>query len=69
MQPKTDISKLHDIIDITDICNVLGVGRNTAYSLLKNNDIASKKIKRKYIILKKALSDISIIFQMKFKKN
>ncbi len=55
MKPKTDISKLHDIIDINDICNVLGVGRNTAYSLLQNNHIASKKIKRKYIIPKKSL--------------
>lgn len=55
MKPKIDISKLHDIIDINDICNVLGVGRNTAYSLLQNNDIASIRLKRKYIIPKKSL--------------
>ena len=55
MQTKTDISQLHDIIDINDICRVLGVGRNTAYSLLQNKDIASKRIKRKYIIPKTSL--------------
>ena len=55
MQPKTDISKLHDIIDINDICRVLGVGKNTAYTLLQSNAIASRRIKRKYIIPKTSL--------------
>ena len=52
---KKDISELNDVITVDDICVVLGIGRNTAYQLLKNGEIPSRRIKRKYIIPRKAL--------------
>lgn len=52
---KKDISELNDVITVDDICVVLGIGRNTAYQLLKSGEIPSRRIKRKYIIPRKAL--------------
>ena len=52
---KKDVSELNDVITVDDICVVLGIGRNTAYQLLKSGEIPSRRIKRKYIIPRKAL--------------
>ncbi len=55
MRPRKKLSSLGDIISVDDICAVLGIGRNTAYKLLQNQDIGNKRMKRKYIIPRRSL--------------
>lgn len=49
------LEKYPDILEVEDICNILRIGKNTAYKLLQANDIPNKRIKRKYIIPKLGL--------------
>ena len=42
-----------DIINISQLQIMLGIGKSTAYSLLRNNKIRHVKVGRKYIIPKK----------------
>ena len=35
-----------------DLCEILNIGKNTAYKLLKNNDIPNRRLGKKYIIPK-----------------
>lgn len=55
MRPRKKMSSLGDIISVDDICAVLGIGRNTAYKLLQNQDICNTRMKRKYIIPRRSL--------------
>ena len=55
MRPRKKMSSLGDIISVDDICAVLGIGRNTAYKLLQNQDIRNTRMKRKYIIPRRSL--------------
>ena len=55
LKQRKNLSELRDIITIKDVCEVLGIGRNTAYRLLQDNEISSKRIRRKYIIPRKSL--------------
>ena len=55
MKQQKNLSELRDIITIKDVCEVLGIGRNTAYQLLQNDEISSKRIRRKYIIPRQSL--------------
>lgn len=55
MKQQKNLSELRDIITIKDVCEVLGIGRNTAYRLLQNDEISSKRIRRKYIIPRQSL--------------
>lgn len=41
-----------DVVTIDDLQKMLKVGRNTAYSLLKNESIKTIKVGKKYIIPK-----------------
>ncbi len=51
------LEKYKDVLTINDICEILKIGRNTAYKLLQNNDIPNRKIASKYIIPKTAIID------------
>lgn len=44
-----------DILTVTDIQQALGIGRNTAYKLLKDKQIKSIRIGNKYKIPKRCL--------------
>lgn len=46
-----------DVVSINDVKTMLNVGRNTAYSLLKNGSIKTIRIGRKYIIPKQNVID------------
>ena len=58
------LEKYPDTLEIKDVCEVLRIGKNTAYKLLQSGEIPSKRIKRKYIIpkygLQKFLEKISL---------
>lgn len=49
----TMFNKYNDILTVDELCEVLNIGKNTAYKLLKNGDIKSIKIGRIYKIPKK----------------
>lgn len=51
------LHNLPDILTVKDVANILRVGTNTVYALLKNGEINSKRIGRRYIIPKKCVMD------------
>ena len=46
------LEEYKDVINIKDLCEILNIGENTAYKLLKNNDIPNRRLGKKYIIPK-----------------
>ena len=46
------LAKYDDVLSIDDVCEILHIGKNTAYKLLGANEIPNRKIRRKYIIPK-----------------
>ena len=42
-----------DILSVKQLCEILGIGKNTAYSLLQSGEIKSIKIGKVYKIPKK----------------
>ena len=46
-----------DIVSINHVMEMLNIGKTTAYSLLKANQIRHVKIGRKYIVPKKSIID------------
>lgn len=46
-----------DIMTVPEVANALGIGKNTAYLLIKNKEIGCKHIGRKIIVPKKCLVD------------
>ena len=49
------LEKYDDILRIKDLCDILHIGRNTAYKLIKEKKIPSKSVGGKYLIPKAAL--------------
>lgn len=49
------LEKYNDILTINDICEILHIGKNSAYKMLKNNDIPNRIICGKYRIPKQKL--------------
>jgi excisionase family DNA binding protein len=46
------LEKYKDVLTINDICEILKIGKNTAYGLLKSGEIPNRKLAGKYIIPK-----------------
>ena len=46
------LEEYKDVINVKDLCEILNIGKNTAYKLLKNNDIPNCRLGKKYIIPK-----------------
>ena len=46
------LDEYKDVINVKDLCEILNIGKNTAYKLLKNNDIPNRRLGKKYIIPK-----------------
>lgn len=46
-----------ELITIDDLCNILCIGRNTAYRLLKSNTLQAFKIGRIWKIPKKSIEE------------
>ena len=47
------LNRYNDILTVEELCEVLKIGKNTAYTLLKSGEIKSVKIGRVYKIPKK----------------
>lgn len=48
-------SNYPDVITTEDLQNILNIGRNTAYILLKSGEIKTLKVGRRYIIPKNSV--------------
>lgn len=46
-----------EVLTIEDIMNILHIGKNTAYNLLKDGSIKSRKIGRQYRVFKVHMID------------
>lgn len=44
-----------DVLTIIDVCDILNIGRNSAYKMLKDGEIPNKQVRRKYIIPKQGV--------------
>lgn len=51
----TMLNKYNDILTVEELCEVLRIGKNTAYKLLKSGEIKSVKIGKIYKIPKKSV--------------
>jgi excisionase family DNA binding protein len=54
---KTYFANYPDVVVVDDLINMLNIGRNTAYSLLKDGRIKSIRIGKRYIIPKQNVID------------
>ena len=39
-----------DLLTIEDVCQELGIGKNTAYSLVKDKEIKSAKVGKRHLV-------------------
>jgi excisionase family DNA binding protein len=46
-----------DVLTVKQLAQVLGIGRNTAYELLQNNEIKHRRIGTRYLIPKQCVID------------
>ena len=50
------LEKYKDVLTVGELCEILHIGRNTAYKLLRSQQIPNKRIgNKKYIIPKKGV--------------
>ena len=56
------LKKYPDVLNVKQLCEVLGIGKNTAYSLLKNGEIKCVKIGHVYKIPKKYVKEYILKF-------
>lgn len=51
------LNEYPDVLNPRQVAQILGVGMNSAYDLLHNNEIHSKRIGRKYLVPKICVID------------
>lgn len=51
------LEKYNDVLSVDQMCEILHIGRNTAYTLLKTNRVRNIRVGNKYIIPKKSIID------------
>lgn len=49
------LDEYHDVLNTSDICTILRIGRKTAYQLLNSGEIPCKRIGRHYKVSKDVL--------------
>lgn len=49
-----------DVLNVTELAEYLKIGLSTAYSLVKNNEIPSFRVKKSYRIMKSDVTDYII---------
>ena len=49
------LEKYSDILTLNELCNILHIGKSTAYKLIRSNEIKSRKIGGKFLIQKQNL--------------
>ena len=50
-------NEYNDVMTVDEVCEALRIGRNTAYKLLQNGEIYSRKYGNKYFITKESIID------------
>ena len=58
----TMLNKYPDVLNVKQLCEVLCIGKNTAYKLLKSGEIKSVKIGHVYKIPKKYVKEYILKF-------
>lgn len=46
------LEEYRDVVTVEELCEILRIGKNSAYMLLKNGEIRSRRLRNKYIIPK-----------------
>lgn len=59
----------NDMISLDDLCEMLTIGKNTAYSLLKSGQIKAFKIGRIWKIPRESVAEYVLLQRTKFSKN
>lgn len=57
MRLAVSFEQFGDVVTVHDLCKMLGIGLNSAYTLVNTNAIASIRLRRKILIPKKAVID------------
>jgi excisionase family DNA binding protein len=51
------LENYRDVLTVKEVAEVLRIGKNAAYSLVRDNKIKSVKVGRKYLVSKQILLD------------
>ena len=51
------LNKYNDVLAVKELCEILGIGKNTAYRLLQSGEIPSVRIGNQYKIPKRYLKE------------
>lgn len=51
------LEKYKDVLNISELCEILRIGKTTAYKMLRDKEIANRLCGNKYIIPKAAVID------------
>ena len=54
---KEIFAEYDEILSIEDVMEILHIGKNSVYSLLKSNEIRNIRVGKRYIIPKKSIID------------
>lgn len=51
------LDEYKDVINVNELCEILRIGRNSAYRLLQSGEIRSRRLGAKYLIPKIVIID------------
>ena len=51
------LDNYNDVLNVDEVCEILQIGKNTAYTLLNSGEIRCKRFGRKFIIPKICVAD------------
>lgn len=51
------LEEYKDVITVNELCVILRIGKNSAYRLLQNGEIRSRRLRSKYLIPKNVIID------------
>lgn len=51
------LEEYKDVITVNELCAILRIGKNSAYRLLQNGEIRSRRLRSKYLIPKNVIID------------
>lgn len=51
------LEEYKDVINVNELCEILRIGRNSAYRLLQSGEIRSRRLRAKYLIPKIVIID------------
>ena len=54
---ESKLNSLPDVLTVLQLSRFLGIGKNSAYDLVRRGEIGSRKVGRKYLIPKRCVVD------------